>query len=257
MATSEQEEMSTFKEFLLTYFMPEKCYDHFFLHFNIAHVPCLKITLSKIMGIWIIVGTVLAPLPQIFKVVRAKDVNGLSLCSTLLELLAVSANVAYCIIRNFPIGAWGEKLFMLMQIVLLGFLIQHYSGKTIQGVSFLAAHFIFMYLLTSCPVAVVTPMQESSVLAVIMSRLIQAGCNYSNGHTGNLSAVSVLMVFMGSLALTFSSAQERGVSLYTLSFVLASVCSGVVLTQVLLYWSRRPMHRDKETEREGQKEKEE
>uniref|UniRef100_A0A672KB65 Uncharacterized protein n=1 Tax=Sinocyclocheilus grahami TaxID=75366 RepID=A0A672KB65_SINGR len=31
------EQMSRLKEFLLTFFMPEKCYDQFFLYFNFMH----------------------------------------------------------------------------------------------------------------------------------------------------------------------------------------------------------------------------
>ncbi|KAL2094283.1 hypothetical protein ACEWY4_009002 [Coilia grayii] len=86
MADSEQ--MPAVKEFLLNFFMPEKCYDEFFLHFNFAHGEANKHP----------------QLPQIWKVLKAGSAQGLSLASALLGLYAISGYVAYCIARGFPVG---------------------------------------------------------------------------------------------------------------------------------------------------------
>ncbi|XP_067295177.1 mannose-P-dolichol utilization defect 1a [Pseudorasbora parva] len=248
MDTSDQETMTPLKEFLLTYFMPEKCYDYFFIYFNFMHVPCLKIILSKTVGIWVLMGIVIAPLPQIWKVFWSGSSNGLCLTSIFLELLAISTHAAFCYTQSFPIGAWGESLFALIQIAVLALLIQHYRGKTIKGVYFLALYCGFMFLLASplTPVSVVWTLHEWNVLLVIAGRFFQAGSNFKYGHTGQLSALSVFLVFLGSLGRIFSSLQDTGLSLSSQMHALACCGSGVMLAQILMYWNKLMTKHEKE-----------
>lgn len=44
-------------------------------------------------------------------------------------------------------------------------------------------------------------------MCILCSQLIQAATNYGNKHTGQLSAVSVFLLFAGSLARIFTSLQ--------------------------------------------------
>lgn len=256
MDTSDDEgRMSRLKDFLLTFFMPEKCYDQFFLYFNFMHVPCLKIVLSKTMGILILVGIVIAPLPQIWKVLWSGSSNGLCSISIFLELLAISTHAAFCYTQKFPIGAWGESLFALIQIAVLALLVQHYQGKTIKGVCFLALYCGFMFLLASplTPVLVVWTLHEWNVLLVIAGRFFQARSNFRLGHTGQLSALSVFLVFLGSLGRIFSSLQGTGLSLSTQLHAVAFCCSVVILAQVLMYWSKSMINVEKEKQVEKDK----
>lgn len=234
--------MEPFKGILLKYFMPEECYDEFFLNFNFLHVPCLKIVLSKALGIGIILGSVLVKLPQILKVIGAKSAEGLSFNSILLELLAITGTMAYSIANNFPFSAWGEALFLMLQTVAIGFLIQHYGGRTAKGIIFLVVYFALVSVLISplTPMSVVTTMQASNMPAIIVGRLIQAVTNYRNGHTGQLSAISVFLLFAGSLARIFTSIQETGDSLMALTYVISSSCNGLIAAQVLYYWNSSP-----------------
>ncbi|XP_050967227.1 mannose-P-dolichol utilization defect 1a isoform X1 [Labeo rohita] len=253
MDTSGEGTMTPLKDFLLTFFMPEKCYDQFFLYFSFLHVPCLKIVLSKTMGILILVGIVIAPLPQIWKVFWSGSSVGLCLTSVFLELLAISTHAAFCYTQNFPIGAWGESLFALIQIAVLALLVQHYRGKTIKGIYLLALYCGFMFLVASplTPVSAVWTLHEWNVLLVIAGRFFQAGSNFRQGHTGQLSALSVFLVFLGSLGRIFSSLQVTGLSLSTQMHAVACCCSGVILAQVLMYWNKCMTN----SEKEGQVEK--
>ncbi|KAL2079735.1 hypothetical protein ACEWY4_025479 [Coilia grayii] len=234
--------MEPLKDVLLTYFMPEKCYDEFFLNFNFLHVECLKIVLSKCLGIGIILGSVLVKLPQILKLMGAKSAEGLSFNSILLELLAITGTMAYSIAKGFPFSAWGEALFLMLQTVAIGYLIQHYGGKTFKGMIFFVIYFALLAVLISplTPMSVVTTMQASNMPAIIVGRLIQAGTNYRNGHTGQLSAISVFLLFAGSMARIFTSIQETGDSLMALTYVISSSCNGLIAAQVLYYWNSSP-----------------
>ncbi|XP_071334254.1 mannose-P-dolichol utilization defect 1b [Trachinotus anak] len=239
--------MDPLKGLLLTYFMPESCYDEFFLNLNFLDVPCLKIVLSKGLGIGIILGSVMVKVPQILKLMGAKSAEGLSFKTVLLELLAITGTMAYSIANKFPFSAWGEALFLMLQTVAIGFLIQHYGGRTSRGLLFLVVYFGLLVLLLSpvTPMAVVTSMQASNMPAIIIGRLIQAATNYSNGHTGQLSAVSVFLLFAGSLARIFTSLQETGDSLMALTYIISSACNGIITLQVLYYWNSSPERKKK------------
>ncbi|XP_053086578.1 mannose-P-dolichol utilization defect 1a [Pangasianodon hypophthalmus] len=230
-----EEQISPLKDFLITYIMPEKCYEHLFLSLNLTHGPCLKIVLSKILSVWLL-GELIAPVLQIWVVVQGGSAEGLSLVSVLLQLLAVSAHTAACILHTFPIGAYGESVFVLVQCVLLVFLIQYYKGNTISGCVLLSVYSGVMYLLTSAliPEVVVMTMQEWSVLIIITSRLIQAGCNLNSGSTGQLSRASVFLVFLASLGRVFRSTQESH-SLHSQACVLSACCSLLLLIQIQIY----------------------
>lgn len=219
--------------------MPETCYDEFFLNFNFLDVPCLKTVVSKVLGIGIILGSIMVKLPQIIKLIGAGSAEGLSFKSVLLELLAISGTMAYSIVNKFPFSAWGEALFLMLQTVAIGFLIQHYNKKTSKGLIFLVVYFSLLGLLLSpvTPLSLITTLQASNMPAIIVGRLIQAATNHQNGHTGQLSAVSVFLLFAGSLARIFTSLQETGDSLMALTYVISSVCNGVIALQVLFYWN--------------------
>ncbi|XP_015251109.1 PREDICTED: mannose-P-dolichol utilization defect 1 protein-like [Cyprinodon variegatus] len=51
--------MDPLKGILVAYFMPELCYDKFFLDLDFLDVPCVKMVVSKALGIGIILGSVL------------------------------------------------------------------------------------------------------------------------------------------------------------------------------------------------------
>ncbi|XP_032438137.1 mannose-P-dolichol utilization defect 1b [Xiphophorus hellerii] len=243
--------MDPFRGILVAYFMPENCYDKFFLDFDFLDVPCLKIALSKALGIAIILGSVLVKLPQIIKLMRAKSAEGLSFNSVLLELLAITGTMAYSMSNKFPFSAWGEALFLMLQTVTIGFLIQHYGRRTGLGLLFLVVYFLLLGVLLSpvTPMSVVTSMQAFNMPAIIIGRLIQAATNFRNGHTGQLSAISVFLLFAGSLARIFTSLQETGDSLMALTYVISSTCNGIITLQVLYYWNSKPEHKKKKNKK--------
>nr|XP_044987632.1 mannose-P-dolichol utilization defect 1 protein isoform X2 [Jaculus jaculus] len=138
--------------------------------------------------------------------------------------------------------SWGEALFLALQTVTICFLITHYRGETVRGVAFLACYALILLVLLSplTPLAVVTLLQASNVPAVVAGKLLQAATNYRNGHTGQLSAITVFLLFGGSLTRIFTSIQETGDLLMAGTFVVSSLCNGLITAQVLFYWSAQP-----------------
>lgn len=176
-----------------------------------------------------------------FKILGAKSAEGLSLQSGMLELMALTGTMVYSIINNFPFSSWGEALFLVLQTVTICFLVLHYRGQTVKGVAFLACYALVLLLLLSplTPLTVVTLLQASSVPAVVVGKLVQAATNYQNGHTGQLSAITVFLLFGGSLARIFTSIQETGDPLMAGTFVVSSLCNGLITAQLLFYWNAK------------------
>uniref|UniRef100_A0A2K5VWS2 Mannose-P-dolichol utilization defect 1 protein n=1 Tax=Macaca fascicularis TaxID=9541 RepID=A0A2K5VWS2_MACFA len=235
------------KRLLVPILLPEKCYDQLFVQWDLLHVPCLKILLSKGLGLGIVAGSLLVKLPQVFKILGAKSAEGLSLQSVMLELVALTGTMVYSITNNFPFSSWGEALFLMLQTITICFLVMHYRGQTVKGVAFLACYGLVLLVLLSplTPLTVVTLLQASNVPAVV---LLQAATNYHNGHTGQLSAITVFLLFGGSLARIFTSIQETGDPLMAGTFVVSSLCNGLIAAQLLFYWNARPPHRQKKAE---------
>uniref|UniRef100_A0A8C6C3D7 Mannose-P-dolichol utilization defect 1 n=1 Tax=Monodon monoceros TaxID=40151 RepID=A0A8C6C3D7_MONMO len=121
------------KRVLVPILLPEKCYDQIFIQWDLLHVPCLKILLSKGLGLGIVAGSLLVKLPQVFKILGAKSAEGLSLQSVMLELMALTGTMVYSITNNFPFSSWGEALFLMLQTVTVAFLVLHYRGQTVKG----------------------------------------------------------------------------------------------------------------------------
>lgn len=230
--------MAALQGLLVPHLLPERCYDELFLRFNLLHVPCLKILISKGLGLAIVAGSLMVKLPQLFKILGARSAVGLSVQAVLLELLAITGTMVYSLANGFPFSAWGEALFLMLQTVAIGFLVLHFGGRTAQGISFLVLYFTLLCLLLSplTPPPVVTLLQATNMPAIVVSRLLQAATNYRNGHTGQLSAVTVFLLLGGSLARIFTSVQETGDPLLALTYVVSSVCNGVIAAQLLYYW---------------------
>ncbi|XP_059498631.1 mannose-P-dolichol utilization defect 1b [Stegostoma tigrinum] len=222
----------------LNFFLTEKCYEEFFLEFNLLDVPCLKLLLSKVLGLSIIAGSVMVKLPQILKIVRAQSTEGLSFNSILLEMLAISGTMVYGIRNHFPFSSWGEALFLMLQTLTIGFLILHYSSQTQTGVCCFLVYFALVSLLLApvTPLRVVSLLQALNLPAIMVSRLLQILTNYRNGHTGQLSAITVFLLFGGSLARIFTSVQETGDQLMILTYLVASSFNGIIAAQLLYYW---------------------
>ncbi|XP_068457454.1 mannose-P-dolichol utilization defect 1 protein-like [Clinocottus analis] len=224
---------STVKDFLVTYLMPEICYERIFVNLHV-HVPCLKLITTRIVGFWILLDALLAQLPQLLTILWRRSAEGLSLTAALLQLYAFSCPVVYAVANNYPLFAWAERLFTLAQTAAIVFLILHYRGDTLTGILVLLTYGGVLLLLGSyAAAAVASVMQASSLAALIASKVLQATANHCNGHTGQLSTVSVLLSWAGSLGVVFVSLQETGSLSTTLSQTLSAGLSCVLLAQVL------------------------
>ncbi|XP_038050419.1 mannose-P-dolichol utilization defect 1 protein-like [Patiria miniata] len=225
---------------LVMLLLPEECYVEFFEKFNFFDGPCLKIAISKGLGFGIILGSVMVKLPQIVKIIMSKSGAGINVMAVTFELTAISFTWAYAVANSFPFSAWGEALFMAVQTSAIATLCFWYKEQTLQAILYVSGYLAVMWVLLSgvTPLSVLSAMQATNIPIVVLSKLIQAQTNYSNGHTGQLSAVTVFLLTLGSLARVFTTIQETGDDMMTLTYIISTAANAVVAFQVLWYWKR-------------------
>lgn len=202
-------------------------------------VPCFKSTLSKCLGIGLILGSLLVKLPQIIKIYRNRSGEGISLVSVTLDLCAITVYASYSYVEAFPFSAWGDSAFLAVQTVIIGTLILYYAIKPAQAIIYLFGYLGVCYILMGgiMPVEMLWIMQGFNIPVLLSGKLTQAFTNYKNGHTGQLSAVTLLMLFFGSLARIFTSIQETGDTMSIVTYVASSFANTVLVLQLLYYWN--------------------
>jgi mannose-P-dolichol utilization defect protein 1 len=223
---------------LVEIFLPGECYEDVVLNFDVSNVACMKIALSKGLGYGMILGGSLVKLPQILKVTAAQSAQGLSIASVCLDLTAVTATTAYNYSAQYPFSAWGEGVFLMVETALILALALHYSSKTTQAVisSIIFSIICFFIVGKMVPINILWFGQLISAPVAISGKLIQARENHNAGHTGQLSMITVSLLFLGCVARIFTSIQETGDSLIIGTYVLASLANFVLVAQVLFYW---------------------
>lgn len=226
-------------------FTPE-CFTMYFEDFSFFDLECLKTTASKAINLGIIAGAFVFKLPQVLKIVRARNVVGLSPSSMYMDVASFLPVTLFNIMNGNDIVTYGELIVILIQNVLIVLLFWYYSSvEERPGIG----QMIFLPLL-ACGMVVgmlnlpgewwwILP-SVSSVFN-IMSRIPQIATNFTNKHTGQLSVVTWFLQLAGSLGRMFTSLQEKGISDSSRPYivggqVVAVTLNVLVLTQIIFYW---------------------
>lgn len=202
---------------------------------------CFKALLSKGLGIGIIAGSVLVKVPQIMKILNNKSAEGLSIISILLDLMAITFHMSYSFVSGFPFSAWGDGTFLAIQTAAIAALVFLYGHKSAgKSLVFLVLYATLVFVLMGgiTPAKFLWTAQGFNVPILLTGKLSQAVTNYRNGSTGQLSAVTCLMLFFGSLARIFTSIQETGDSMMIITYCVSTFANAVVVSQLLYYWNK-------------------
>ncbi|KAG8332057.1 Mannose-P-dolichol utilization defect 1 protein [Homalodisca vitripennis] len=66
-------------------------------------------------------------------------------------------------------------------------------------------------------------------------KMVQAYTNYSNGGTGQLSAMTCVMLLLGTTARIFTSVQETGDTVIITIYALATLGNAILVGQFIYY----------------------
>lgn len=181
----------------------------------------------------------LVKVPQIVKIMNARSGEGISLTSVLLDLLAITIHMSYSFVSGFPFSAWGDTSFLAIQTALIAILVLFYSGSNAKACLFTIVYLGICYMtmggLTSKEI--LWSAQGFNIPILLAGKLSQAVTNYKNGSTGQLSAITLFMLFFGSLARIFTSVQETGDAMMIYTYTASTSANLVIVLQLLYYWN--------------------
>jgi len=216
------------------------CYQTLILDIDPTSIPCLKLALSKSLGIGIVTVSSIVKIPQIHKILTSKSGAGISFLSYLLETSAFLVSLAYNVRQGFPFSTYGEGVFILVQNVVICVLVLGYAGR--QG----AAALFVAGLAVAAGSLLVEGVVDGKVLSLLQigagmlglaSKVPQIAAIWSEGGTGQLSAFAVFNYLAGSLTRIFTTLQEVDDKIILSTCIAGFTLNAIIAAQMAYYWN--------------------
>ncbi|KRY53680.1 Mannose-P-dolichol utilization defect 1 protein, partial [Trichinella britovi] len=226
---------------IIIFLFPKDCFEELILNFNIFNSECVSLVCSRLLGVGIVAGASLVKVPQILNIVFARSGAGVSVFSQLLELLCYTAAVAYSINKNYHFSAWGESLFLSLQTFIIIFLVLYYYKRFIALTVVSSFYGFCCYHVYNGSVweNVLDSVQMMTIVIMFIARATQAVDNYIHKSTGQLSAVTYILLFLGSLARIFTSVKETGDNMIIAQYMMSTLMNLFICLQIQLYWGNK------------------
>ncbi|KAI0976547.1 hypothetical protein F4678DRAFT_116689 [Xylaria arbuscula] len=218
----------------------ETCYQRLLLDLDPTDSECLKLAISKGLGIGIIGASSIVKVPQIIKLVQSKSASGISFLSYLLETSSYLITLAYNIRNGFPFSTFGETALILGQNVIITVLVLNYSGRASAAALFvavLAASFVTLFNSTVLDMQTLGYLQAAAGVLGVASKVPQIAAIFQEGGTGQLSAFTVFNYLAGSLSRIFTTLQEVDDQLILYGFIAGFTLNLVLAVQMVYYWN--------------------
>ncbi|CAG8463616.1 14883_t:CDS:1 [Cetraspora pellucida] len=226
----------------------ETCYTSLVENLNIGDIACLKLLLSKGLGLGIILAGSIVKLPQIIKIINARSSRGLSFESVVLETCAFGVGLAYNLRNDNPFSTFGESFFLTIQNAIILILMLHYANRSRDLIITCISLIVTTYSLWSPELvsdSMLALLQTLAIPLALFSKIPQIFTNYKNGSTGQLSAFAVFGFTLGSLARIFTTLTEVDDNIILVGFLLTSICNCILTGQMIYYWDVESMMLDK------------
>ncbi|KAJ8561370.1 hypothetical protein K7X08_027560 [Anisodus acutangulus] len=199
---------------------------------------CLLPLVSKLLGYAIVAASTTVKLPQILKIVQHKSVRGLSVVAFELELIGYTIALAYCLHKGLPFSAFGEYAFLLIQAIILVAIIYYFSQPL--GMKTWMKGLLYCAVAPTILAGQIDPvlfeaLYTSQHAIFLFARIPQIWKNFKGKSTGELSFLTFLMNFTGSMVRVFTSLQEKAPMSVALGSALGILMNGTILSQIIIY----------------------
>lgn len=232
-----------------------ECYSYLVLNIDPFTSPtCLKLAVSKAVGIAIIAASTIVKVPQILKLINSGSAEGVSFLSYLLETTAYIITLAYNFRSGFPFSTFGETALIAIQNIAIAVLVLHLSASARNTSSPYPA--IFVLGVAAAGYALFTPSIVSADLLRnlqmfvtiplgLMSKVPQIVDAQKNKSTGQLSAFAVFNYLLGSLARVGTTLAEVDDVLILAGFLGGALLNLVLAGQMVLFWNNKVVNKEK------------
>jgi mannose-P-dolichol utilization defect protein 1 len=251
----------------------DKCYKTLLLDIDPSHTECLKLAVSKGLGIGIIGASSIVKVPQLLKLINSQSAEGLSFLSYLLESSSYLISLSYNVRRGFPFSTYGETALILIQNIAIASLVLKYSGNSLGIAGWIGGLGIAGTALFNeqwVGDEKLSLLQATAGVLGIASKVPQILTIWTEGGTGQLSAFAVSHVIssalhpdehttmltnqqvvnylLGSLSRIFTTLQEVDDPLILYGFIAGFALNLVLFLQVAYYWNA-PASKDTESKK--------
>lgn len=195
-----------------TQLLGDSCYRSLVHNITISDTVCLKLAISKALGIAIIGASSIVKIPQLLKLINSQSADGISFLSYLLETVSYLVTLVYNVRNQFPFSTYGETALIAVQNVAISVLVLQYSGKAPAAAVFvggLAAAGYALYNESVVSMAQLQYFQAGAGLLGVASKLPQIVTIFSQGGTGQLSAFAVSGIYTPHAGLFFTRKKEH------------------------------------------------
>ncbi|KAL2261444.1 hypothetical protein VTK26DRAFT_4161 [Humicola hyalothermophila] len=218
----------------------DACYKALLLDVDLENTACLKLAISKALGIGIVGASSVVKVPQIVKLVNSKSASGVSFLAYLLETSSYLVSLAYNVRNAFPFSTYGETALVLGQNVIITVLVLNYSGRASIAALFVAAlatSFVTLFSQNMLDMQQLSYLQAGAGVVNVASKIPQILAIWQQGGTGQLSAYTVFNYLLGSLTRIFTTLQEVDDKLILYGFIAGFALNLVLALQMLYYWN--------------------
>jgi mannose-P-dolichol utilization defect protein 1 len=170
------------------------CYQTLLHDVDLTKTECVKLAISKGLGIGIIGASSIVKIPQLLKLLNSQSAEGLSFLSYVLESGAYLISLSYNVRRGFPFSTYGETALILIQNIAIASLVLNYSGRQPAIAAWIAglagAGFLLFNENQVNEANLSLAMSAAGVLGVA-AKIPQILTIWTEGGTGQLSAFAV------------------------------------------------------------------
>ncbi|XP_051123993.1 mannose-P-dolichol utilization defect 1 protein homolog 2 [Andrographis paniculata] len=211
---------------------------------------CVLPLISKLLGYCIVAASTTVKLPQILRILKHSSVRGLSVVAFELEVVGYTIALAYCLHKGLPFSAYGELAFLLIQAIILVAIIYYFSQPL--GMKTWIRALIYCAIAPTILAGQIDPLLFEALYAsqhaiFFFARIPQIWENFKNKSTGELSFLTSLMNFGGSMVRVFTSIQEKAPFSVVMGSVIGIATNGAILSQIVTY-QQRAAKKEKKTD---------
>ena len=170
------------------------CYKSLILDIDVTDTACIKLGISKGLGLAIVAGSSIVKVPQILKLLQSQSSAGVSFLSYALETAAFIITLAYSARNGFPFSTYGETALIAAQNVVISLLVLRFSGQNALAAAFVGALGVAGYALQDgniVDMGLLRTLQAGGALLAVASKAPQIYTTWQQGGTGQLSAFAV------------------------------------------------------------------
>jgi mannose-P-dolichol utilization defect protein 1 len=170
------------------------CYKTLIYNVDLTATDCVKLAISKGLGIGIIGASSIVKVPQLLKLINSQSAEGVSFTSYLLESSAYLISLSYNVRHGFPFSTYGETALILVQNIAIASLVLKFSGNGIGIAGWIGGLVAAGFALFNADLIgdeKLSLLQATAGVLGVASKVPQILTIWSEGGTGQLSAFAV------------------------------------------------------------------